>query len=126
MNKIARKYTNAVKKHLVCPAQYRNKYLNLLEKDVEACLEENPDASFHDMETFLGPAQTVAESYLEEIPPEILSAYERKRKRNKRVGVIVVITFVLLLIVLIIYICHIHAGFSEVVYAPQDASVSNK
>lgn len=125
MNTVARQYINTAKKYLICPSDYREKYLKLLEKDVEACLEENPDASLSDLEKLLGSPQSAAESYLEEVPPEILSAYAQKRKRNKWVGIVVIITSILLLIALVIYIGHIHAGFSEVIYSPQDASVSN-
>ena len=125
MNKIARKYTKAVKKHLVCPAQDRDKYLNLLKKDVEACLEENPDASLHDMETFLGPAQTVAESYLKEIPPEVLNAYERKRKLRKRIAIAGVAVFVVLLILLVTYMSYMHTGSTEIIYAPKEVPASD-
>ncbi len=125
MNTVARQYINKAKKYLICPSEYREKYLKQLEKDVETCLEENPDASLSDLEKLLGSPQSAAESYLEEVPSEILSAYSQKRKRNKRVGVIIIITFILLLIALIVYIGHMHTNFTQVIYSPQDVYVSS-
>lgn len=112
MNTVARQYIKTAKKYLICPSDYREKYLKQLEKDVEACLEDNPDASLSDLEKLLGSPQSAAESYLEEVPPEILSAYVQKRKRNKRVGIIVIIASILLLIALIVYIGHMHIGYA--------------
>lgn len=113
MDTVAQKYKKAVKKHLVCPKEYRQKYLQVFDKSLDACLEENPGASFHDLETCLGSPQSVAESYLEEIPSDVLKAYMRRRKRKIWIGIVAGVILVLLLIALVAYIGRMHSGFTE-------------
>lgn len=127
MNIISQKYIKAVKKYLVCPSEYRTKDLSLIKNDVKACLEENPDASFHDLETYLGLPQSMAESYLEEIPSEVLNAYLRKRKRRIRIVIVGCIILIGLLLLLVTYMSYLRSGFtikSETVVYPAQTNSS--
>lgn len=127
METIAQKYRKAVKKHLMCPKKYRQKYLQVLKNDLDACLEENPGASFRDLETCLGSPQSVAKSYLEEISPDVLNTYLRKRKRKIWIGIASGTVLLVLLIALVIYIGRMHSGFTEetkvTVYTSSDVSI---
>lgn len=129
MDTVAQKYRKAVKKHLACPKEYRQKYLQVLGNDLDACLEENPGASFHDLEACLGLPQSVAESYLEEIPSDVLKTYIRKRKRKIWIGIVSGVVLVLLLIALVVYIGRMHSGFTEetkiIAQAPSEASAAS-
>lgn len=122
MNAVACKYIKSVKKYLVCPAEYRNKYLKLLKKDLEACLEENPNASFRDLETLLGPPKSVAESYLEEIPSEVLKTYTQKRKWIARTAIVSGIVLIVALILLVAYMGHLRSGFTQTTRIIVDSS----
>jgi hypothetical protein len=113
MDTVVRKYRKAVKKHLVCPKEYRQKYLQVLGNNLDACLEENPGASFHDLVTYLGSPQSVAESYLEEIPLDVLNAYLRNRRQKIWIGITSGAVLIILLIVLVAYIGRMHSGFTE-------------
>lgn len=122
MNTVSDKYMKEIKKYLICPDEFRIRDIDLIKNDVRACLEENPDASYHDLELFLGPPPSVAESYLKEIPSEVLDSYMQKRRRKIMTVIVSFAAFIVLLIALVIYIGHMHSNFTvkneTVVYAP--------
>lgn len=122
MNAVARDYRKAVKKYLVCPADYRAKYLEFAAKDAETCLQDNPDASLEDLKLLIGPPKAAAESYLEGIPPEIMQEYLRKHGRNRRFSAVFGVVLAAALILLITYMSYMHSNFTEIVYLPSEAS----
>lgn len=129
MNAVARNYIKAVKKYLVCSAEYRNRYLELVEKDAEACLEENPGASTEDLEKLIGPPKATAESYMEDVPPKILQTYRQKRNRNRKLAVVLGVVLVAALILLVTYMGRMHGGYivaeKTVVYGSGPAGSSS-
>lgn len=77
----ARKYCRLVRSFLPCSAKQRSLILGEIKSNLSAYLEENPSASFEEIESRFGTPRQIAVAHVEEMGTEELLKQLRVRKR---------------------------------------------
>ena len=80
-NRHARKYCRLVRSFLPCSAKQRRLILGEIKNNLSAYLEENPSASFKEIESRFGTPRQIAVAHVEEMGTEELLKQLRIRKR---------------------------------------------
>ena len=80
-NRQARKYCRLVRSFLPCSAKQRSLILGEIKSNLSAYLEENPSASFEEIESRFGTPRQIAVAHVEEMGTEELLKRLRIRKR---------------------------------------------
>lgn len=80
-NRHARKYCWCVRGFLPCSLKQRRLILSEIKSNLSAYLEENPSASFEEIESRFGAPRQIAVAYVEEMGTEELLKQLRIRKR---------------------------------------------
>ena len=80
-NRHARKYCWCVRGFLPCSVKQRRLILGEIKSNLSAYLEENPSASFEEIESRFGAPRQIAVAYVEEMGTEELLKQLRIRKR---------------------------------------------
>lgn len=80
-NRHARKYCRLVRSFLPCSAKQRRLILGEIQSNVSTYLEENPSASFKEIESRFGTPRQIAVAHVEEMGTEELLKQLRIRKR---------------------------------------------
>ena len=80
-NRQARKYCRLVRSFLPCSAKQRRLILGEIKSNLSAYLEENPSASFEEIESRFGTPRQIAVAHVEEMGTEELLKQLRVRKR---------------------------------------------
>ena len=80
-NRQARKYCRLVRSFLPCSAKQRRLILGEIKSNLSAYLEENPSASFEEIESRFGTPRQIAVAHVEEMGTEELLKRLRIRKR---------------------------------------------
>lgn len=103
LDKDIRKYKRTTKRFLVCPRDYRQQFLNDMERDLCQFMEENPSAGYSDIVAYFGTPEELAQTYLDNIPQEELSDFKSKRKFIIYITSIIITALLLGAIVLLFY-----------------------
>ena len=85
-NRAAKKYLQKVRRSLTCPRKLKKRMLDGLRSDIDAYLEEHPNASLEDLTERFGEPAALSESYL-----SALDAGELKSSMNVRKRVVLVV-----------------------------------
>lgn len=80
-NRHARKYCRLVRSFLPCSVKQRRLILGEIQSSVSTYLEENPSASFKEIESRFGTPRQIAVAHVEEMGTEELLKQLRIRKR---------------------------------------------
>lgn len=80
-NRHARKYCRLVRSFLPCSLKQHRLILGEIKSNLSAYLEENPSASFEEIESRFGAPRQIAVAYVEEMGTEELLKQLRIRKR---------------------------------------------
>lgn len=80
-NRHARKYCRLVRSFLPCSAKQRRLILGEIRSNLSAYLEENPSASFKEIESRFGAPRQIAVAHVDEMGTEELLKQLRIRKR---------------------------------------------
>lgn len=84
-----KKYYRAIKREMLCPGDTKARICKDIENDINAYLQENPDADFPAIEAHFGSPRQICAAYVEEMPtPELM----KKLKIRKRITVSVCAT----------------------------------
>lgn len=79
-DKVIRKYMQQVKQLLICPRDYRRQFIADLQESLAKFVSENESVNESDIISYFGIPEELAQTYLDDIPREELSAYKHKRK----------------------------------------------
>lgn len=101
-NRAAKKYLQKVRRSLTCPRKLKKRMLDGLRSDIDAYLEEHPNASLEDLTERFGEPAALSESYL-----SALDAGELKSAVNvkKRVVLIVLSACAAAVLIWLIAVC---------------------
>lgn len=91
-DKVIRKYTKQVTQLLNCPRDYREKFIADLQESLSKLISENDSVNESDIVGYFGTPAELAQTYLDDVPLEELSAYRRKRRLR------IIITFLILIL----------------------------
>lgn len=80
-NRQARKYCRCVRSFLPCSVKQRRLILGEIKSNLSAYLEENPSASFKEIESRFGTPRQIAVAHVEEMGTEELLKQFRIRKK---------------------------------------------
>lgn len=80
-SKIINQYCKAVKKELSCPCKIKKDLIIRITPDLEAYIDNNPNASFDDISEQFGTPSEIAKSYLASLDEEELKKRLSKAKR---------------------------------------------
>lgn len=80
-NRQARKYCRLVRSFLPCSVKQHRQILGEIKSNLSAYLEENPSASFKEIENRFGTPRQIAVAHVEEMGTEELLKQLRVRKR---------------------------------------------
>lgn len=69
-----------VKQLLNCPRDYRRQFIADLQESLAKFISENESVNDSDIISYFGTPEELAQTYLDDIPQEELSAYKHKRK----------------------------------------------
>lgn len=109
-DKISRKYIRETKQLLNCPRDYRKQFIADLQESLAKFISENESVDESDIISYFGTPDDLAQTYLDSIPQEELSAYTRNRKLR----------------IIIIFLVLILSSGITVSYLSYEAYVSNK
>lgn len=109
-DKILRKYIRQTKQLLNCPRDYRRQFVADLQESLAKFIAEDDSVNESGIISYFGTPDELAQTYLDGIPQEELSAYKRKRKLR------IIIVFLVLML---------SSGIT-VSYLSYEAYVSNK
>lgn len=109
-DKILRKYIRQTKQLLNCPRDYRRQFVADLQESLAKFIAENDSVNESDIISYFGTPDELAQTYLDGIPQEELSAYKRKRKLR----------------IIIVFLVLILSSGITVSYLSYEAYVSNK
>lgn len=91
-DKVIRKYTKQVTQLLNCPRDYREKFIADLQESLSKLISENESINESDIVGYFGTPAELAQTYLDDVPLEELSAYRRKKRLR------IIITFLILIL----------------------------
>lgn len=80
LDKTTRKYMRATRRLLICPKEYRNQFINDMERDMEQFIQENKPDAYPDIVSYFGTPAELAQTYLSNVPQNELANYKIKRK----------------------------------------------
>lgn len=109
-DKILKKYIRETKQLLNCPRDYRKQFIADLQESLAKFISENESVDESDIISYFGTPDDLAQTYLDSIPQEELSAYTRNRKLR----------------IIIIFLVLILSSGITVSYLSYEAYVSNK
>lgn len=104
-----KRYYKIVNKNLVCSKSSRKRFMNETERLVQDFMISKPDATFSDIENFLGDPKTLSETFLISIDPHEIQYYKRKTKILKRAFVVMIVAVLIALCFIIYYIGHMRS-----------------
>ena len=87
---------------MVCPPQIQQRLLERTRKVVKNYQNENPDATWDNIEGFLGDPHELAQLFLEGENQEVLRSYTRKRLLRRR-GVWVALTVIIISLLVFLF-----------------------
>ena len=102
-NAIACKYLKEVKRNLPAAVADKRKFLADFRENLEAFLQEKPDANQEDLVRRFGSPETIAESFLPEAPAGEALRTEKQKKLRKRILILFFIVCAVLLIGLVTF-----------------------
>lgn len=79
-DKVIRKYMQQVKQLLICPRDYRRQFIADLQESLAKFVSENESVNESDIISYFVIPEELAQTCLDDIPREELSAYKHKRK----------------------------------------------
>ena len=103
LDKDIMKYKRTTKRLLVCPKDYRQQFLNDMERDLRQFMEENPSAGYSDIVAYFGTPEELAQTYLDNIPQEELIKYRYKKKYQIALSLTILITICFIISVSLYY-----------------------
>ena len=115
LDKDIRKYKRTTKRLLVCPRDYRQQFLNDMERDLCQFMEENPSAGYSDIVAYFGTPEELAQTYLDNIPQEELIKYKYKKKYQIALSLTILITVCFIISIFLYY----KFGEREVIYVEE-------
>lgn len=95
-------YISEVKKKIKISSKYKKEFLETLNSNLDIYLEDNPSATYEDIENDFGKVDDVVQSYYDSIESKEIV----KRLKTKMIITISIIIF--LVIVLVVYIKHFY------------------
>lgn len=102
MTKDLDRYCKTLSRGLFCSRSNRKRFVGNTRKMAEDFLKDKPDATYQDIEMFLGEPKTLTETFMETIDPKEIHRYKRNRRIVRR---IVMGVLIILPIVVIAYLC---------------------
>lgn len=119
LDKDIRKYKRTTKRLLVCPKDYRQQFLNDMERDLRQFMEENPSAGYSDIVAYFGTPEELAQTYLDNIPQEELIKYRYKRRYQITLSLAIVIALSIIVSLYLFYEFNDH----EVIYVEEHIEI---
>ena len=108
-------YEKRLAQALCCPPVLRKQLLTNTREIAQDFLAGKPDATWEDMEEFLGNPQELAQTMLEAEDQEALARYRKRRLLLKRGTVALLVVICITLVGLLTYILHMRATAPPVV-----------
>lgn len=118
-DKDIRKYKRTTKRLLVCPRDYRQQFLNDMERDLRQFMDENPSAGYSDIVAYFGMPEELAQTYLLTAPREELIEYRYKRKYRLTLSLTVLIILFILVSLFLLY----EFSEREVIYVEESIEI---
>ena len=80
LEKELKKYYTGIRRELYCDTEAKKRILAAIKENVEAYLEEHPEATFENVQDRFGTPKQIATSYLEELEmPELIGKLKVRR-----------------------------------------------
>jgi len=109
MKKELHRYYRLLRRNLLCSKANRNRFIDQTQRMVEDFLNEKPDASYKNVEGFLGSPKSLSETFMETIDPVEIHRCKRKKRFFKIILIAFPVVAIALLCFLIYYITQMQA-----------------
>ena len=106
-------YLAEISASLLCGEKEKKEFISCLKNDIQAFLEEKPDAQIADITAVFGSAETISRSFMENSDPKAIA---KKLKLKKYIIAAIVLVLVIYALFVVISLIDVHDeahGFSE-------------
>lgn len=106
-------YLAEISASLLCGEREKKKFISRLKNDIEAFLEENPEAQAEDIRAVFGSAEAISRSFMENSDPKDIAKKLRMRKYILAAVVMVLIIYALFVVISLIDVHDEAHGYIE-------------
>ncbi len=106
-------YLAEISTSLLCGEREKKKFISRLKNDIEAFLEENPEAQAEDIRAVFGSAEEISRSFMENSDPKAIAKKLRMRKYILAAVATVLIIYALFVVISLIDVHSEAHGYIE-------------
>ena len=106
MSKHLKRYCRAVRRDLPCSGKLKQKILTEISMSVRTYLEENPSASYTEIENKFGTPQQITSAYLDEMDHQVLAKELKLKSKIVKIVATALIASLLMFAATLITVIH--------------------
>lgn len=103
-------YYNRVRRHLDCPKDEQNRLLLGVDKQVIELQADAPNLDYDGIVEFLGEPESLANSLMDDIDPEVILSYQKRKHRLHIARIVSVVALIAVLSTSFLYSIHLKSS----------------